>query len=53
MLTMETVTISKQEYLKLKNTAKMLKNMDIYKRLLEFENNIASGKKFTRADLGL
>jgi len=49
---METVTIPKEEYAELKNKAKMLKNMDLYKRLLEFENNIASGKKFDRGDLG-
>ncbi|MBI4043763.1 MAG: hypothetical protein HY393_03080 [Candidatus Diapherotrites archaeon] len=49
---METVTIPKEEYAELKNKVRLLKNMDVYKRLLEFENNIASGKKFYRKDLG-
>lgn len=49
---METITIPKKKYIELRNKARLLKNTDIYKRLLEFENNIASGKKFYREDLG-
>ena len=31
---------------------KVLRNSKIYKRLLEFEENITQGKKHTRKDLG-
>jgi len=31
---------------------KVLRNSKIYKRLLEFEQNISKDKKYTRADLG-
>lgn len=47
----ETVSIPKHEYLRLKRENRMLRNTDLYKRLLEFEQNIKSGK-FTREDLG-
>ncbi|MFW6286185.1 MAG: hypothetical protein ACOC16_03620 [Nanoarchaeota archaeon] len=48
---METVTIPKAEYEKLIIENKTLKNTKLYRRLLEFENNI-SKKKYTRKDLG-
>ena len=31
---------------------KILRSSKLYKRLLEFEENINSGKKYTRKDLG-
>jgi|TARA_B100001971_G_C17999770_1_gene436675 hypothetical protein len=49
---METVTIPKQEFELMKQQIETLKNSKIYKRLLEFEKNIAEGKRFTRKDLG-
>ena len=48
---METVTISKIEYKKMKTEIITLRNSKLYKRLLEFEQNIKT-KKYTRKDLG-
>mgnify|MGYP001609304424 CR=1 FL=1 len=48
----ETITIPRKEYESLKEEVKVLRNSRIYKRLLEFEHNIASGKKFYRKNLG-
>ncbi len=50
---METVTIPKAEYEQLKEELELLKDSKIYQRLLEFEENISKGKRFTRKDLGL
>jgi PHD/YefM family antitoxin component YafN of YafNO toxin-antitoxin module len=50
--TMETVTIPKQEFESMKRELESLRNSRLYQRLLEFENNIAKGKRFTRNDLG-
>ncbi len=36
----------------MKREIEVLRNTQVYKRLLEFENNIAQGKKYTRKDLG-
>lgn len=49
---METIQIPKQEFELMKTEIAALRESKLYKRLLEFEENIASGKKFTRADLG-
>ncbi len=49
---METITVPKVEFEQLKEEIKILRNSKIYKRLLEFEQNIIKGKKFTRNDLG-
>lgn len=49
---METITVPKVEFEQLQRELETLRNMDIYKRLLEFEKNIIEGKKFTRDDLG-
>ena len=48
----ETITIPKKEYESLKEEVKLLRSTHIYKRLLEFEQNVLSGKKFYRRDLG-
>ncbi|GEM_PF-1233900 len=48
----ETMLISKDEYAALKRQVEMLKTSKLYKRLLEFEQNISKGRKFYRADLG-
>jgi len=48
----ETITIPKQEFRLMKEEIKTLRESSIYKRLLEFEQNISKGKKFHRADLG-
>ena len=48
----KSMVISKDEYNSLKKQVKILKNSRLYKRLLEFEENIAKGKKFYRSDLG-
>ncbi len=48
----ETITIPKEEYLRLKKENNMLRRTDLYRRLLEFEQNIKEGKTFTRQDLG-
>ncbi len=48
----EIVKIPKKEFEQMKIEIEILRNSEIYKRLLEFENNISKGKKFTRKDLG-
>jgi hypothetical protein len=47
----ETVTIPKEEYQQMRSEIETLRRTDLYKRLLEFMQNIQK-KKFTRADLG-
>ena len=49
---METVTISKTKFEQMKEELGMLRKSKLYQRLLEFEQNIISGKEFTRKDLG-
>ncbi len=49
---MEKVTISREEYERMKEALNVIRNIKIYKRLLEFENNIRKGEKYTREDLG-
>ncbi|HII66282.1 TPA: hypothetical protein HA295_05935 [Candidatus Woesearchaeota archaeon] len=49
---METITIPKAEIEQLHRELETLRNLSLYKRLLEFEKNISEGKRFTRADLG-
>ncbi|MBI4210684.1 MAG: hypothetical protein HY544_04225 [Candidatus Diapherotrites archaeon] len=51
-MTQETVTVPRKEYESLKRQVEIFKESNIYKRLIEFENNIAAGKKFYREDLG-
>ena len=48
----DTMLVSKSEYLQLRSENKALRNTELYRRLLEFEQNISTGKVFTRADLG-
>ncbi len=49
---METITIEKTKFERMKEELAILRNSGLYKRLLEFEENISKGKKYTRADLG-
>ncbi|MBU1198904.1 MAG: hypothetical protein KKF46_05735 [Nanoarchaeota archaeon] len=49
---MNTVTIPRVDFEKMQQELNVLRNSKLYKRLLEFESNIAAGKKFTRTDLG-
>ena len=49
---METVTLPKAELEQLHKELDTLRNSGLYKRLLEFEKNIAEGKRFIRRDLG-
>ncbi len=48
---METVTLPKAEYEQIQTELETLRHSTLYKRLLEFERNIAEGKKFSRNDL--
>jgi len=48
---METVTIPKEKFEKIIEELKILRNSKLYRRLLEFEENIQE-KKYTRDDLG-
>ena len=48
----ETITIPKIEFERMKQQLELLKDSKLYQRLLEFEENISRGKKFTRKDLG-
>ena len=49
---METVTIPKHKFEKMKEEIKTLRNSKLYRRLLEFERNISQGKKYSRKELG-
>jgi len=49
---MEMVSVPKKEFEQMKREIETLRNGRIYKRVLEFHRNIASGKRFTREDLG-
>lgn len=48
----EAVTISREKYLQMKRGIVTLRKTKLYKRLLEFEENIKAGKIYTRKDLG-
>lgn len=48
----ETIIIPKEQFEKMKTELEVLRKSKIYRRLLEFEKNIAEGRKFTRKDLG-
>ena len=48
----ESVTLPRVEYEQLMTELKTLRNSKLYQRLLEFEKNITTGKKYTRKDLG-
>ena len=48
----ETVTIPKIKYQGILSELDFLRNTSLYQRLLEFEENIRQGKKFSRKDLG-
>ena len=49
---MESVTIPKNEYERMKEALRIVSNLKLYKRLLEFEKNIQEGKVYSRKDLG-
>ena len=49
---MQTISIPKAELEQLHGELETLRNSGLYKRLLEFEKNIAEGKRFTRKGLG-
>ncbi|MBU1252582.1 MAG: hypothetical protein KJ905_02435 [Nanoarchaeota archaeon] len=49
---MEVITIPKEKLEQMKQEIAFLRNSTIYKRLLEFEENISNERKFTRDDLG-
>jgi len=49
---MEMITIPKEKLEEMEREIKILRNSNLYKRLLEFEKNILEGKKYTRNDLG-
>ena len=48
----ETITIPKYRYMQLVQENQLLRNTHLYRKLLEAEKDIATGKKFTRKDLG-
>ncbi|MEK6861775.1 MAG: hypothetical protein AABY07_07440 [Nanoarchaeota archaeon] len=49
---METVILPKIEFQKMKEELATLRNSKLYIRLLEFEQKIMQGKKYSRKDLG-
>tara|TARA_Y100000310_G_scaffold169013_1_gene169040 strand:- start:400 stop:552 length:153 start_codon:yes stop_codon:yes gene_type:complete len=49
---METITIPKLEFEEMKVELETLRKSRLYQRLLEFEERVLEGKKFTREDLG-
>ena len=48
----EVITLPKHKYFRLLEENKVLRKTKLYRRLLEFEQNIQTGKIFTRKDLG-
>ncbi|MEE8167764.1 MAG: hypothetical protein V3T58_02685 [Candidatus Hydrothermarchaeales archaeon] len=48
----EVVTISGEKYLGMKREIDTLRKTKLYKRLLEFEEDIKRGNIYTRNDLG-
>ena len=42
----------REEFETMKKELETLRSTKIYQRLLEFEHNISSGRKFSRKDLG-
>ena len=46
------IKISKVEFDKIEKELELLRNSSLYKRLLEFEQKISHGNRFTRDDLG-
>jgi len=48
----EMVSISKRKYVMLTRENKALRNTKLYRRLLEFEENIRKGTSYSRTDLG-
>jgi len=49
---MKTITIPRIQFEQMQMELQILRHTSIYARLLEFEKNIAQGRKFTRNDLG-
>ncbi|MFA6461196.1 MAG: hypothetical protein WCV90_02930 [Candidatus Woesearchaeota archaeon] len=49
---MDTVTLPRMEFEQMKQELEVLRNSNLYKRLLEFEKNISQGRKYSRKDLG-
>ncbi|MFT4308960.1 MAG: hypothetical protein ACMXYL_00540 [Candidatus Woesearchaeota archaeon] len=49
---MDNVTISREEYESMKKEIETLRNSKLYKRLVEFEENIRTQGKYTRNNLG-
>lgn len=49
---METVTLPREDFEQMKEEIKTLRRSSLYMRLLEFEQHIVAGKKYTRKDLG-
>lgn len=49
---METIEVPKNEFELMRLEIQTLRNTRIYRRLLEFERNIAEGRKYSRKDLG-
>ncbi len=49
---METITVPKIKFEQMQEEIKTLRKSKLYQRLLQFEQNILQGKKYTRKDLG-
>tara|TARA_Y100000034_G_C6692669_1_gene305060 strand:+ start:110 stop:262 length:153 start_codon:yes stop_codon:yes gene_type:complete len=49
---MEMITIPKPKFERMEQELEILRNSELYKRLLQFEQNIMKGKVYIRKDLG-
>ncbi len=49
---METIQVPKEKFELMIAELATLRESKLYKRLLEFEENMAKGRRFTRTDLG-
>ena len=51
-VSMEMITIPKPKFERMEQELEILRNSELYKRLLQFEQNIMKGKVYIRKDLG-
>ncbi len=49
---METITLPREKFERMLEELRILRNLKLYKRLLEFEKNIKQ-KRYSRSDLGI
>ncbi len=51
-MTTDMISIPKEEYIQMRSELETLRHTKLYERLLQFIQNISTGKKYTREDIG-